>query len=98
MKTRHHLLQEIEDFLEATGMGPSYFGKVAVGQSELVNRLRRGGEVHTNTMWKLRVFMRYFRIFGRTPERNRDRIRRAQQKQRRGRKPVGEARHVDSQR
>jgi hypothetical protein len=34
------LLAEIETFLRSSGMGPSYFGKVAVGNSDLVKRLR----------------------------------------------------------
>lgn len=51
------LLEEIERFLSETGMGPSYFGKVSVGNSELVNRLRVGKRVWPETETKLRAFM-----------------------------------------
>jgi hypothetical protein len=43
------LLKEIEAFLALTGMGPSHFGKQACGNSELVERLRKGKDVHTRT-------------------------------------------------
>lgn len=74
MKQRH-LLHEIETFLAETGMGESYFGKIAVGGSELVSRLRAGKDVHTKTARKARVFMRYYRLYGQTPERLRKRLR-----------------------
>ena len=35
------LLSEIDAFLAETGMGEQYFGKAAVGNSELVPRLRQ---------------------------------------------------------
>jgi hypothetical protein len=55
--TRGDLLSDIEDFLAATGMGPSYFGKQAVGNSEIVARLRSGGRVWPETEAALRRFM-----------------------------------------
>ena len=36
------LLSEIEAFLEKTGMGETYFGKLAANDSALVARLRAG--------------------------------------------------------
>ena len=51
------LLAEIEAFLGRTGMGESYFGKVAVSNSELVKRLRCGGKVWPDTVNALRSFM-----------------------------------------
>lgn len=51
------LLEEIEDFLSRTGMGESYFGKVAVRNSELVSRLRNGGRVWPETADAVRQFM-----------------------------------------
>lgn len=51
------LLSEIEAFLSETGMGESYFGKCAVGNSELVQRLRDGGRVWPETEAKARSFM-----------------------------------------
>lgn len=56
-KTPPTLLQEIEAFLSDQEMGASYFGKVAVGNSELVPRLRRGGRVWPETEAKVRSFM-----------------------------------------
>jgi len=52
------LLTEIREFLEETRMGPSYFGKVAVGNSELVKRLEEGRSILTNTEARARAFMR----------------------------------------
>lgn len=57
---KHHhsqLLTDIEAFLAGTGMGASYFGKSAVGNSELVPRLRSGGRVWPETEMKVRAFM-----------------------------------------
>lgn len=51
------LLTEIHEFLAETGMGPSYFGKVAVGNSELVKRLEAGRDVKTETAERVRRFM-----------------------------------------
>lgn len=59
------LLLEIEAFLVATGMGPTTFGKVAVGNSELVARLRRpnrrGPGCWPDTAERARAFMRQHR-------------------------------------
>ena len=51
------LLREIESFLSQTGMGASYFGKAAVGNSEVVHRLRKGGRVWPETAEKARKFI-----------------------------------------
>lgn len=51
------LLSDIEEFLGKTGMGPSYFGKLAVGNSEIVARLRSGGRVWPETEVAIRDFM-----------------------------------------
>lgn len=51
------LLSEIRDFLARTGMGPSYFGKVACGNSELVERLEAGKTVTLVTADKIRQFI-----------------------------------------
>lgn len=53
----HPILPEIEEHLSKTGMSASYFGKVAVGNSELVPRLRSGGGLHFKTEIKLREYM-----------------------------------------
>lgn len=55
---RHpELLSEIDAFLTDTGMGASYFGKRATGNSEVVHRLRSGGRVWPETEKQLREFM-----------------------------------------
>lgn len=51
------LLDDIREFLRRTGMGASYFGKVAVGNSELVKRLESGKRVWPETEVKARAFM-----------------------------------------
>lgn len=56
-KTPRTLLQEIEAFLSETGMGESYFGKKAAGNSELVARLRDGRRVWPETEAKVRSFI-----------------------------------------
>lgn len=56
-KSTPSLLSEVNDFLSKTGMGVSYFGKVASGNSELVHRLRSGGRVWPETDEKVRAFM-----------------------------------------
>ena len=52
------LLQEIDRFIAATGMGESYFGKKAIGNSELVSRLRQGKSVLVKTDEAVRRFIR----------------------------------------
>lgn len=53
-----HLLSEIEDFLSEFNVSPSYFGKAACGNSELVSRLNAGGQVLPRTSAKIRNFIR----------------------------------------
>lgn len=62
------ITHEIEAFLSETGMGPSYFGKAAVGNSELVERLKNGGRIWPETEERIRSFMRSRRA-DRSPER-----------------------------
>lgn len=51
------LLSDIEAFLADTGMGVSYFGKIATGNSELVARLKEGKRCWPETEQKARSFM-----------------------------------------
>lgn len=55
---RDKLLQEIETFLKAHGMYPSYFGRDAINDTALVSRLRAGGDVRLETVDRIRAFMR----------------------------------------
>lgn len=51
------LLTEIRAFLALSGMGETYFGKAAVGNSELVKRLEKGRRVWPDTEEKVRAFI-----------------------------------------
>lgn len=51
------LISEIEEFLSESGMGASYFGKAAAGNSEFVKRLRAGGRCWPETETKVRRFI-----------------------------------------
>lgn len=51
------LLGTIDKFLAETGMGPTYFGRVACGNSELVSRLRKGGRIWPETEANVRAFI-----------------------------------------
>lgn len=59
MENNHHpeLLAKIETFLSETGIGASYFGKKAVGNSEVVTRLRSGKRVWPETEAQLINFI-----------------------------------------
>lgn len=54
-------LSEIHEFIAETGMSPSYFGKAACGNSELVARLEVGKTVTLVTVERARTFMRHRR-------------------------------------
>lgn len=56
-KTPHPILAEIEAFLVKADMGATYFGKRAVGNSELVRRLRAGRDILTSSEKRIRTFM-----------------------------------------
>jgi hypothetical protein len=56
------LLKEIQAFIDATGMGPSYFGKLATGNSELVGRLKEGSEIRRSTEAAVRKYLKEERI------------------------------------
>ena len=57
MKQISPILHDIESFLAETGMSATYFGKRAVNNSELVDRLRAGGDVTIRTADRVRAFM-----------------------------------------
>lgn len=57
-QTPAELLSEIEAFLAETGMGVSYFGKAATGNSELVPRLRDGRRCWPETQQKALDFIK----------------------------------------
>lgn len=57
MTDANKLLNEIDAFLTETGMGPSYFGKRAAGNTEIVARLRSGRRIWPDTAARVREFM-----------------------------------------
>ena len=54
---KHPILEEVEAFLAQTGMSASYFGRLAVNNSELVKRLRNGQDITWRTSCRVREFM-----------------------------------------
>jgi len=50
-------LREIEQFLAEQGMSPSRFGLLALNDREFVRRMRRGSDVRTRTIEKVKQFM-----------------------------------------
>jgi hypothetical protein len=50
-------LREIERFLADRDMSPTRFGLLALNDREFVRRLRRGSDVRTRTIEKVRQFM-----------------------------------------
>lgn len=57
MLTRDMLVQQIDGFLERTGMAPSTFGRKAVNDGKLLDRLRSGGQVGLDTAEKIQRFI-----------------------------------------
>ncbi|MBN9078548.1 MAG: hypothetical protein J0H84_20260 [Rhizobiales bacterium] len=56
------LISDIREFLSETGMGPSYFGKAACGNSEVVGRLESGRTITLETAERIRAFMAERRV------------------------------------
>jgi hypothetical protein len=51
------ILQEISDFCRQRGLAESTFGRRAVNDGKLANRLRNGGRITTDTLERIRSFM-----------------------------------------
>src|SRR6266699_2020444 len=51
------ILREIADFCRRTGVAESTFGRRAVNDGKLANRLRNGGRITTDTLDRIRAFM-----------------------------------------
>src|ERR1700736_4043435 len=51
------LLQEISDYCRQTGLAESTFGRRAVNDGKLANRLRNGGRITTETVDRIHAFM-----------------------------------------
>ncbi len=57
MTNAQQLLQEISDYCRQTGLAESTFGRRAVNDGKLANRLRNGGRITTDTLDRIRAFM-----------------------------------------
>lgn len=57
MTEREVLLREISAFLKARNMSDSSFGRLAVNDGKFVARIRRGGDLTTQTLARVRAFM-----------------------------------------
>ena len=51
------IIEEISDFCRRSGLAESTFGRLAINDGKLMNRLRTGGHVNSDTLAKLRTFM-----------------------------------------
>jgi hypothetical protein len=51
------ILQEISEFCRVRGLAESTFGRRAVNDGKLANRLRNGGRITTDTLERIRAFM-----------------------------------------
>jgi hypothetical protein len=51
------ILQEISEFCRQRGLAESTFGRRAVNDGKLANRLRNGGRITTDTLERIRAFM-----------------------------------------
>jgi hypothetical protein len=55
--TAQELLAEISDYCRLTGLAESTFGRRAVNDGKLANRLRNGGRITTETVDRIHAFM-----------------------------------------
>src|SRR5215469_10836621 len=55
--TAQELLARISDYCRQTGLAESTFGRRAVNDGKLANRLRNGGRITTDTLDRIRAFM-----------------------------------------
>jgi hypothetical protein len=62
--TAQELLAEISDFCRQTGLAESTFGRRAVNDGKLANRLRNGGRITTETVDRIHAFMQANRDTG----------------------------------
>ncbi|HEY4773364.1 MAG TPA: hypothetical protein VIH40_00960 [Xanthobacteraceae bacterium] len=61
------LLQEISDYCRRTGLAESTFGRRAVNDGKLANRLRNGGRITTETLDRIRAFISAPRVLSAAP-------------------------------
>jgi predicted transcriptional regulator len=61
MSDQATLLAEIDAFLAPRRMAPSTFGRLAVNDGKFVRRLRAGADFRTQTMARVRAFIRQYK-------------------------------------
>lgn len=66
------LLSDIERFMERTGVAPTRFGQLAIGDRHLVRTMRSGRRVWPETEAKIRQFMRGYGRPRKTPRTNQE--------------------------
>lgn len=54
---REQITDEIDAFLERTGLTPTTLGRLAVNDLSFVQRLRDGADIRASTIDRLRAFM-----------------------------------------
>lgn len=57
MSTKDDLLNEIDKFLERTGIAPTRFGEESCGERSILKRLRSGGKITTDTYDRIKAYM-----------------------------------------
>src|SRR6266481_5181364 len=55
--TAQELLAQISDYCRQTGLAESTFGRRAVNDGKLANRLRNGGRITTETVDRIQAYM-----------------------------------------
>src|SRR5258708_19624601 len=65
--TAQELLAQISDYCRQTGLAESTFGRRAVNDGKLANRLRNGGRITTETVDRIQAFMNANRGAGTRP-------------------------------
>jgi len=60
--TDHALIEQIDGFLDRTGMKPTRFGRLATGQSHLIQTLREGRSPSLRTANRILEFMRLHEV------------------------------------
>lgn len=51
------MVAEIDRYLAATGISPSYFGEIVCGNVRIINRLRDGGRIFEETRERILAFL-----------------------------------------
>lgn len=61
MTTRDQLVRDIEAFLREHGMRPTMFGKLSLNDPALMGELRKGRDLRTETVDRIRKYMQTYK-------------------------------------